>query len=231
MNIKLVYFNFPFWRAEVARISLFIGDVSFEDTRITGDEFSLIKESGEMKDGTKIPFSQMPVLVINGKTIAQTGAIARVCGKLGGLYPEDIIKAGQVDQIIDAATDINVLIRPSMRETDPIKRKEMRIELSKHDLPRYFGFLDYLISENNSNYFVGDKMTIADIAIWRLIGWLSSGVIDDIDQSIVNKFTNLKNLCLLINNNEKIKEWVSKTYNEVDKKRIADFEQNLTLTL
>ena len=105
----------------------------------------------------------------------------------------------------------------------------MRIELSKHDLPRYFGFLDYLISENNSNYFVGDKMTIADIAIWRLIGWLSSGVIDDIDQSIVNKFTNLKNLCLLINNNEKIKEWVSKTYNEVDKKRIADFEQNLTL--
>ena len=44
MNIKLVYFNFPFWRAEVARISLFVGDVLFEDTRITGDEFSLIKE-------------------------------------------------------------------------------------------------------------------------------------------------------------------------------------------
>ena len=231
MNIKIIYFNFPFWRAEVARISLFIGNVPFEDKRITGDDFSLIKESGEMKDGTKVPFSQMPVLVIDGETIAQTGAIARVCGKLGGLYPEDIIKAGQVDQIIDAATDINILIRPSMRENDPVKRKELRIELSNNDLPRYFGYLDHLISQNNSNYFVGDEMTIADIAIWRLIGWIASGVIDDIPQTIINKFTNLKNLCLLVNKDKNIKEWVSKTYNEVDTKRIISFEQNLNKSL
>ena len=231
MNIKIIYFNFPFWRAEVARISLFIGNVLFEDKRITGDDFSLIKESGEMKDGTKVPFSQMPVLVIDGEIIAQTGAIARVCGKLGGLYPEDIIKAGQVDQIIDAATDINILFRPSMKENDPVKRKEMRIELSNNDLPRYFGYLDYLISQNNSNYFVGDEMTIADIAIWRLIGWIASGVIDDIPQTIINKFTNLKNLCLLVNKDKNIKEWVSKTYNEVDRKRIISFEQNLNKPL
>ena len=212
MDLKIIYFNFPFWRAEVSRISLFIGNIPFEDRRLTNEDFSYVKEHGHMKDGTKIPFSQFPVLVINGEVIAQTGAIARICGKLSGLYPEDIVKAGKVDQVIDAATDINMLIRPSMRENDPVKKKEMRIDLSKNDLPRYFGYLENILSETNSHWFVDDKMTIADIAIWRIMGWLTSGIIDDIPKNLIDKFDNLKNLYSLVNNDKKIKDWVSKTY-------------------
>ena len=212
MDLKIIYFNFPFWRAEVSRISLFIGNIPFEDKRLTNEDFSYVKEHGQMKDGTKIPFSQFPVLVINGEVIAQTGAIARICGKLSGLYPEDIVEAGKVDQVIDAATDINMLIRPSMRENDPIKKKEMREDLSKNDLPRYFSYLEDLLSNNKSQWFVGHKMSIADIAIWRISGWLTSGIIDDIPKNLIDKFDNLKNLYSLVNNDKKIKEWVSKTY-------------------
>ena len=212
MDLKIIYFNFPFWRAEVSRISLFIGNIPFEDRRLTNEDFSYVKEHGQMKDGTKIPFSQFPVLVINGEVIAQTGAIARICGKLSGLYPEDIVEAGKVDQVIDAATDINMLIRPSMRENDPIKKKEMREDLSKNDLPRYFGYLENILSETNSHWFVEDKMTIADIAIWRIMGWLTSGIIDDIPKNLIDKFDNLKKLYSLVNNDKKIKEWVLKTY-------------------
>ena len=212
MDLKIIYFNFPFWRAEVSRISLFIGNIPFEDRRLTNEDFSYVKEHGQMKDGTKIPFSQFPVLVINGEVIAQTGAIARICGKLSGLYPEDIVEAGKVDQVIDAATDINMLIRPSMRENDPIKKKEMREDLSKNDLPRYFSYLEDLLSNNKSQWFVGNKMSIADIAIWRISGWLTSGIIDDIPKNLIDKFDNLKNLYSLVNNDKKIKEWVSKTY-------------------
>ena len=212
MDLKIIYFNFPFWRAEVSRISLFIGNIPFEDKRLTNEDFSYVKEHGHMKDGIKIPFSQFPVLVINGEVIAQTGAIARICGKLSGLYPEDIVEAGQVDQVIDAATDINMLIRPSMRENDPIKKKEMREDLSKNDLPRYFSYLEDLLSNNKSQWFVGNKMSIADIAIWRISGWLTSGIIDDIPKNLIDKFDNLKNLYSLVNNDKKIKEWVLKTY-------------------
>ena len=212
MDLKIIYFNFPFWRAEVSRISLFIGNIPFEDRRLTNEDFSYVKEHGQMKDGTKIPFSQFPVLVINGEVIAQTGAIARICGKLSGLYPEDIVEAGKVDQVIDAATDINMLIRPSMRENDPIKKKEMREDLSKNDLPRYFSYLEDLLSNNKSQWFVGNKMSIADIAIWRISGWLTSGIIDDIPKNLIDKFDNLKNLYSSVNNDKKIKEWVSKTY-------------------
>ena len=88
----------------------------------------------------------------------------------------------------------------------------MRIDLSNNDLPRYFGYLDNLLLENNSQWFVGNTMTIADIAIWRILGWLTSGVIDDIPINLTDKFDNLNNLYSLVNNDTKIKEWVSKTY-------------------
>ena len=94
MELKIIYFNFPFWRAEVARIPLYISNTKFEDKRITSEEFSYIKENGKMTDGTIIPFSQLPVLVIDGQSIAQTGAIARICGKISGFYPESLVEAG-----------------------------------------------------------------------------------------------------------------------------------------
>ena len=211
MELKIIYFNFPFWRAEVARIPLYISNTKFEDKRITSEEFSYIKENGKMTDGTIIPFSQLPVLVIDGQSIAQTGAIARICGKISGFYPDSLVEAGKVDQIIDTATDINMLMRPSMREQDPDKKKLMRQELSKNDLPKYFGYLENLLKDENI-WFAENRMTIADIAIWRLMGWLKSGVIDDIPQDITDDFNKLNRVYSEVNNNTDIKRWVSETY-------------------
>ena len=211
MELKIIYFNFPFWRAEIARIPLYISNTKFEDKRITSEEFSYIKENGKMTDGTIIPFSQLPVLVIDGQSIAQTGAIARICGKISGFYPESLVEAGKVDQIIDTATDINMLMRPSMREQDPDKKKLIRQELSKNDLPKYFGYLENLLKEVNI-WFAENRMTIADIAIWRLMGWLKSGVIDDIPQNLTENFSKLNKVYNEVNNNADIKRWVSETY-------------------
>ena len=211
MELKIIYFNFPFWRAEVARIPLYISNTKFEDKRIISEEFSYIKENGKMTDGTIIPFSQLPVLVIDGQSIAQTGAIARICGKISGFYPESLVEAGKVDQIIDTATDINMLMRPSMREQDPDKKKLMRQELSKNDLPKYFGYLENLLKDENI-WFAENRMTIADIAIWRLMGWLKSGVIDDIPQDITDDFSKLNRVYNEVNNHTDIKRWVSETY-------------------
>ncbi|NKC11819.1 MAG: hypothetical protein GKR94_06345 [Gammaproteobacteria bacterium] len=162
MQLKIIYFDFTFWRAEIARIPLYISSIKFEDKRITSEEFSFIKENGQMPDGTIIPFTQLPVLVVDGQSIAQTGAIARICGKISGFYPDKLVEAGKVDQVIDTATDINTLIRPSMKEKDPIKKKSMREELSNNDLPRYFGYLENLLTEDDE-WFADNKMTIADI--------------------------------------------------------------------
>ena len=130
MDLKLIYFNLPFWRAEISRLPLFIANIDFEDFRPSNEEWDYAKVNGKMKDGTIIPFRELPVLSINGQSVAQTMAIARICGKLGGMYPEDIIEAGRVDQIIIAVENINALLSPSMREKDPVKKKAMRLTLA-----------------------------------------------------------------------------------------------------
>ena len=70
MNVTLIYLDYPFWRIELARIPLFIGDISFNDKRITLEEFRSAKETGFLKDGTKLPFHQIPCLVVDGVPIA-----------------------------------------------------------------------------------------------------------------------------------------------------------------
>ena len=221
MDIKIIYFDLPFWRAEISRLPLFIANIDFEDFRPSDDEWDYAKENGKMKDGTKIPFSELPVLSINGESVAQTMAIARICGKLGGMYPEDIVEAGKVDQIVVAVENINALLSPSMKESDPLKKKAMRKELTSNELPTYFGYLQDILDANNSGWFVGENMTIADLAVWSLLGWIASGVIDDISAEVIRPFDGLVGLYNEINKNPRVRAWKIKTY---DHDKVRDDE-------
>ena len=212
MDIKIIYLDLPFWRAEISRLPLFIANIKFDDVRPSDDDWDYAKENGKMKDGTIIPFRELPVLLINGQSIAQTMAIARICGKLGGMYPEDIIEAGKVDQIVVAVENINALLSPSMKESDPTKKKAMRKELTSNELPTYFGYLQDILSANSSDWFVGENMTIADLAVWSLLGWIASGVIDDISAEVIQPFEGLVKLYNQINKNPRVKEWKIQTY-------------------
>ena len=209
--IKIYYSHTPFWRAEVLRVSLFIKDIPFEDTRVSREEFVHLIKTGFLPNGKRAPFHQLPVIEVDGKIIGQTGAIARYCGKVSNLYSDDILLAAKIDQIIDAATDITNLVSPTIREKDQIKKMEDRKVLVNKLLPRWFRYLENLLSEDNSTWFV-EKMTIADIAIWRLLGWLTSGIIDGIPTSIVDDFPKLKNIHHQVHTQPKVQEWMLKTY-------------------
>ena len=209
--IKIYYSHTPFWRAEVLRVSLFIKDIPFEDTRVSREEFVHLIKTGFLPNGKRAPFHQLPVIEVDGKIIGQTGAIARYCGKVSNLYSDDIFLAAKIDQIIDAATDITNLVSPTIREKDQIKKMEDRKVLVNKLLPRWFRYLENLLSEDNSTWFV-EKMTIADIAIWRLLGWLTSGIIDGIPTSIVDDFPKLKNIHYQVHTHPKVQEWMLKTY-------------------
>ena len=173
MDITLIYLDNPFWRVELARIPLFIGGISFNDKRITLEEFRSAKETGFLKDGTKLPFHQIPCLVVDGVPIAQTGGIARFCGKLSGLYPsEDSISCALIDQFIDFVTDLtNLVYIPSNSPLTEDEKIQHRRTLAEGELKRKLEMLEDNISANQT-WIVGKEMTIADIAIWRGI-WLA----------------------------------------------------------
>ena len=209
--IKIYYSHLPFWRAEVLRVSLFIKDIPFEDVRVSREEFIHLIKTGFLPNGKRSPFHQLPVIEVDDKIIGQTGAIARYCGKVSNLYSDDILKAAKIDQIIDAATDITNVVSPTIREKDEVKKMEDRKVLVNKLLPRWFKYLENLLSEDDSTWFV-EKMTIADIAMWRLLGWLTSGIIDGIPTYVVDKFPKLKNIHHQVHTHPKVQEWMLKTY-------------------
>ena len=210
--IKIYYSHTPFWRAEVLRVSLFISNIPFEDVRISREEFINMIKTGYLPNGKKVPFHQLPVIEVDGEIIGQTGAIARYCGKISNLYSNDNINAAKIDQIIDAATDITNLVSPTIREKDEQKKAEDRLLLKNKLLPRWFRYLENILSESTSDWFVENKMTIADIAMWRLLGWLISGIIDGIPTTIVDSYPKLKNIHTNVHHHPKVQEWMLKTY-------------------
>ena len=213
MNVTLIYLDNPFWRIELARIPLFIGDISFNDKRITLEEFRSAKETGFLKDGTKLPFHQIPCLVVDGVPIAQTGAIARFCGKLSRLYPsEDSISCALIDQFIDFVTDLtNLVYIPSNSPLTEDEKIQHRRILAEGELKRKLDMLEDNISANQT-WIVGKEMTIADIAIWRGIGWLASDLVAGIPQPYFVNYPKITKIFKNVDNHPKICEWVRKTY-------------------
>ena len=214
MKITLYYFKIPFWRAEVTRLSLYIGGIPFEDYRIEGDDYDKFKQTGELPNKKIAPFKQLPVLDVDGKIFAQTGAIARYCGKLSGLYPKnDDYNAALIDQIIEGAQDINYLVTLSGRDKDLERKKIARDILATKHLPKWFQFLENLLKQNTKSiYFVGNDLTIADLAIWRLLGWLKSGMLDGVPTNILDDFDHLNKLREEIYKNPKVIKWMDEVY-------------------
>ena len=212
MNITLIYFDFPFWRAEVSRIALFIGDVDFNDRRIGSEEFQRVKANGCLDDGTLIPFRQFPVLVVDGFSVTQTGAIARFCGKLADLYPkDDSLLAARIDQFIDFLTDLNSLISFSGKDVSEEQKLLNRKNLASGEFKRKLGILEDNISESDP-WVTGSEISIADIAIWRTMGWIVSGTVDGFPKNLLEEFPNIKRVCKSVDTHPKVLEWISLTY-------------------
>ena len=73
-QLKMIYFDMK-GRAEPTRLALAIGGIDFEDERISREAFMAAKTNGEY------PFGQLPVLVVNGRMVAQSQvrACVRAC--------------------------------------------------------------------------------------------------------------------------------------------------------
>ena len=212
MKLSFIYLNFPFWRAEVGKIALHIGRIEFENQIISREEFQRVKANGRLDDGTIIPFHQFPCLIADGISIAQTGGIARFCGKLSGMYPKnDDLLAARIDQFIDIATDITVLIFSCGVNEEEKIRIAKRQELSRGELARKLCMLDKNIIDHG-DWVLQPIMGLADIAIWRLMGWLSSGIVDGVPTDILKDFPKITRVCSAVDSNTKIQEWVRQTY-------------------
>jgi glutathione S-transferase len=79
-------------------------------------------------------------------------------------------------------------------------------------LPKKISCLEEQLERDDQEWFAGPHMTIADIAAWRLFGWLTSGVINHIPTELLSPFPNLRRVCRKVEEHPKVSEWVGLTY-------------------
>ena len=61
---------------------------------------------------------------------------------------------------------------------------------------------------SGGGYAVGESLTVADLAVWRLLGWLSSGALDGISQDYVaEEFPGLAKLAEKVDAHEGVVAW------------------------
>ena len=188
--IKLVYFDFNFWRVDILRLSLAYSEIPYEYKRIKRQEWP--------KEKKNFLFGQLPVMIVDNKQYAHTHSLARFCAIESSLYDNHKIKAMVIDQVLDWANEITNKIAPSiraaMRDKDLEKSKRLREEFIKNDLLIWFSYLEKLFDQSSSKkIFFNDKFSMADITAWRVIQWFYCGRLDQIDNKFLDKFPLIQN--------------------------------------
>jgi glutathione S-transferase len=182
---KLYYFDFDGGAGEPIRNALRIAGVAFEDIRVKHDSWP------ELKSSDKCLFGQMPLLEVDGHMYAQSMSILRYVGKLTGLYPIDPLEALRVDELLDCIIDIRTKISPTYALPEP-ERIAARQKLAESFIKPHLKKMDWRVSGNASKgYAVGNKLTIADIAIANEISGFKSGRLDGIDSHIADEMEHL----------------------------------------
>jgi len=178
-NIKLTYFDFHGGRGEPARIALSIGGIPFEDDRVPPSDWL------NRKEGT--PFGALPVLEVDGQTLAQSNAINRYVGRLVDLYPSDPWQAALCDEVMDAVEDVVSEIVPTMFLPDE-EKKTRREALVDGPIPFYLTRLQQRLENHGGRYFAADQLTVADLKVFMLIRQLKSGVLDYVPTDLPDRF-------------------------------------------
>jgi len=161
-HVELRYFALR-GRAEVIRLTLEDIGIKYSDTRYSNEEWAKVKP-----DTTLFPFAQVPSLSIDGLDLVQTGAILRYLGRKHNLYGENALEQTNIDIAIGGFEDLlqkyGQLVYDSEFET---KKEKYLSEV----LPVWLTHFERLLQKNHggSAYFVGNRMSIADIVAFDLL--------------------------------------------------------------
>ena len=170
-KLKLTYFDFHGGRGEPARLALSIGGIPFEDDRVAPADWPARKPD--------TPFGALPVLEVDGQTLAQSNAINRYVGNLTDLYPTDAWQAALCDEVMEAVEDINTKLAATLFLPEQ-EKKTQRKALVDGPLPLYLARLQQRLEAHGGRYFAADRLTVADLKVFVWIRHLKSGVLDHV---------------------------------------------------
>eukprot|EP01134_Creolimax_fragrantissima_P006571 CFRG6571T1 len=193
-SIKLTYFNYK-GRGEVIRVAFAYGGIEYVDNRLDSADWPTLKPT--------FPFQQVPILEVNGTVYTQSYSMLRYAGKLAGLYPEDPEKALRVDEVAHVVDDMLAKVTATLYIRDEAAKKAERERLTNVVFPATVKVLEGYAA----NGYFSDKISIADIAMYEIVGLVRSGLIDHVDKELFESFPNIVALVNTVENHPKLKDY------------------------
>ena len=148
-KLKLTYFDFHGGRGEPAN----------SPSRLAGSRSRTIASHPPIGSARKpdTPFGALPVLEVDGQTLAQSNAINRYVGKLTDLYPSDAWQAALCDEVMEAVEDISTKLAATFFLPEE-EKKTQRKALVEGPLPFYLTRLQQRLEAHGGRYFAADRL-------------------------------------------------------------------------
>ncbi len=177
-KIKLTYFDIDGGRAEPIRLALSLGDIEFEDCRVSFAEFQTMR--GET------PLSALPVVEIDGVMYTQGNAMCRYFGKLAGFFPSDPWQAFLCDEVLEIVEDATLALgRTFGLQGDELKAA--RTALTEGMYTRCLKTLAKRLEAAGGEYFADRRLTVADLKVYVWIKRLKSGGLDHVPVDLTDR--------------------------------------------
>lgn len=199
---RLLYFDFAGSRGEECRIALHLAGVDFDDVRVQGADWPAMKAS--------TPFGAMPVLEIPGKApLAHSNAILVYIGRQHGLHPADDFEAARHESLLCAAEELRHTIGPSLRITDPELKRQTREALAANELATWGSQVERQIGDGP--FVRGATLQVADIKLYMMVRWLTSGVVDHVPTTVFDHCPKLLRLYHAVGAHDGVKAWLARS--------------------
>uniref|UniRef100_A0A914Z2L6 glutathione transferase n=1 Tax=Panagrolaimus superbus TaxID=310955 RepID=A0A914Z2L6_9BILA len=159
VNYTLNYFPIR-GLAEPARLLLHYAGQEFTDKRLTNEQWLAMKPL--------TPYGQLPILEVDGHTIAQSGAIYRFLGNKFGLCGKDEWESAEIDSIMFALLAFGNEVREffavsaGRQEGDKAALFENQF---KPAAEKYLPAFHQALSKTGSGYFVKSGISYIDFVV------------------------------------------------------------------
>lgn len=127
----------------------------------------------------------------------QSSDILRYVSKLAGLYPDDPLKALEVDSMVSSIDEvftknIGKTIHMKAEKEEIMKVRQEMLDLKDGNVGVAFGKLDKMIGNGKSGFLFDWGITAADLQLFQNVCHLSMGILDGIPKTYIT--SNFKNL-------------------------------------
>lgn len=192
---KLTYFGVRA-RGETARCLFALAGQEYEDNRISLEQWPEFKP--------KTPMGLLPLLEVDGTTICQSNTINRFLAREFGFAGNSSLEQAQIDSVMESVEDscegmLQIFFAtPEVKAAMQQKHTEQKLLPVLKNLERMLG---------SKQYFVGDKLTVADVHATCL---LDATILAGGDSTLWDNYTGLKALHDRVCANKNIAAWMAK---------------------